>query len=81
MWLRYIEHLHLSFENTNESNMIIDQGEHYQRNILRVFVIVSDPVGNPESSSFHIRSPKSMNQSPNCLCMSTRIWFLYLLFI
>ena len=31
------------------------QGEHYQRNVLRVFVIVSGPVGNPESSS--VQSP------------------------
>ena len=31
------------------------QGEHYQRNILRVFVIVSGPVGNPKSSS--VQSP------------------------
>ena len=26
------------------------QGEHYQRKVLRVFVTLSDPVGNPESS-------------------------------
>ena len=40
------------------------QGEHYQRNALKVFVIVSFPVGNPESSSVYRRGTKSINQSP-----------------
>ena len=31
--------------------------------VLSVFVIVSGPVGNPESSSVHRRSPKSINQN------------------
>ena len=33
------------------------QGENYQRNGLRVFVIVSGPGGDPESSPVHRRSP------------------------
>ena len=40
-------------ENTDESNM------------FRVFVIVSGLVGNPESSLFHRRSPKFINESTN----------------
>ena len=47
-------------------------------NVLRVFVIVSGPFGNPESSSVHRRSPKSINQKPNSkflgLSLSTRVW-------
>ena len=54
------------------------QIEHYQRNVLRVFVIVSGPVGNPESSSVNRRSPKSINKSPNSkflgLSLSTPVW-------
>ena len=34
-------------QNMDESN----KREHYERNVLRVFVMVSGPVGNPESSS------------------------------
>ena len=41
------------------------QGEHYQRNVLEVFALLSGPVVNPESSSLHRRSPKSINQSQN----------------
>ena len=33
------------------------QGEHYQRNVLRV--IASGPVGNPKSFPVHRRGPKS----------------------
>ena len=33
------------------------QGEHYQRNVLIVFVVMSGPVGNLESSSDHRRNP------------------------
>ena len=56
------------------------QGEHYQRNVLRVFMIERGLVGNPESSLVHRRSPKSINQSPNSkflgLSLSTPVWFL-----
>ena len=42
-------------------------------------MIVSGPVGNPESSSVHRRSPKSVNQSLKSkflsLSLSTRVWF------
>ena len=41
------------------------QGEHYQRNVSRVFMIERCVVGNPESSLVHRRSPKSKNQSQN----------------
>ena len=41
------------------------QIEHYQKNVLRVIVIVSGPVGNPESSLVHRRSQKSIHQSLN----------------
>ena len=42
------------------------QGTHFQRNVLRVFVTLSGPVGNPESSTaVRRRSPKSITQSPN----------------
>ena len=41
-------------------------------------MIVSGPVGNPESSSVHKRSPKSINQSLNSkflgLSLSTGVW-------
>ena len=40
-------------------------GEHYQRNVLRVFATEGGLVGNPESSLVNRRSPKSINQSPN----------------
>ena len=35
-----------------------------KRNVLRVFVIVSGPVGNPESSSVYRRSPLTRVQIP-----------------
>ena len=38
------------------------QGEHLSKKCLRIFVIVSGPVGNLKLSSVH--SPKSINQSP-----------------
>ena len=41
------------------------QGEYYQRNVLKVFVILSGLVRNPESSSVHRRSLKSINKSPS----------------
>ena len=54
------------------------KGEQYQKKILSVFVIVSGPVSNPESSSVHKISPKSINQSPDSkflgLYLSTRVW-------
>ena len=50
--------------------------KNYQRNVLRVFVVVSGPVGNPESSTVHRKSAKSVNQIPHfraCPC-----WMLVL---
>ena len=47
------------------------QGEHYQRNFLRVFMLERGLFDNPELSLVHKRSPKSINQSPNswaCPC-------------
>ena len=40
------------------------QGQHYHRNVLRVWVIVSGPVGNPESFQLRTRRPKTIIQSP-----------------
>ena len=61
-------------------NMDESLREHYQRNVVRVFVIVTGLVGNPESSLVHRRSRKSINQSPNFkflgLSLSTRVWLL-----
>ena len=54
------------------------QGEQYQRNVLRVFMIERGLVGDPELSLVHRRSPKSINQSPNLkflgLSLSTPVW-------
>ena len=54
------------------------RGEHYQKNILRVFMIDRGLVGNPESSLVHRRSQKSINKSPNSkflgLSLSTPVW-------
>ena len=41
------------------------QEEHYHRKVLRVWVIVSGPVGIPKSSWVNKRSPKTINLSPN----------------
>ena len=49
------------------------QGEHYQRNVSRVFVIMSGQDGNPESSSVHERKSKFLG-----LFLSTRVWFIWL---
>ena len=38
------------------------QGEHYQRKVLRVRVIVSGPDGNPKSFSVHRRNSKVQKQ-------------------
>ena len=47
------------------------QIEHYQKNVLRVIVIVSGPVGNPESSLIvHRPNYKFLG-----LSLSTRVWF------
>ena len=40
------------------------QGEHYQRKVVRVFVIVNGPIGNPESSRVYKRSFKSHQPKP-----------------
>ena len=57
----------------------LDSGLFLKSQVLRVFVIVSSPVANSESSSVHRRSPKSINQSPNSkflgLSLSTGVWF------
>ena len=77
-------------EHTDESNIFKEniikegehwwvqyfQGEHYQRNVLRIFVILSDPVGNPESSSVHRRSSNSINQSPNSKFLGLSLFVL-----
>ena len=41
------------------------QGEHNQRKVLRVWVIVIGPVGKSESSWVHKWSPKNKYKSPN----------------
>ena len=48
------------------------QGEHYQRNVLNVYVILNGSVGNSESSSVHRRSPKSKFLG---MSLSTRVCF------
>ena len=55
----------------------MSQGEHCQRNVLKVFLILSGPVGNPESSSFHRRSPKSKNQSQNYCQLKSGSYFFW----
>ena len=52
------------------------QGDHYQRNVLRVWVILSGPVGNPESSSVNPKSKVQTQNSWACPCRM-QVWYMY----